>query len=210
MTNPETTIVEKSYTQTLWYTDKEIELVKNTVAKGTDNMELAYFLSLCKQHDLSPFKKEIRCYKDNRWNLLTMVGRDGMLKKAQSSWTFVSLNSIEVCKNDEFSIDIFNEKIDHKMTWKDRWDIIWAYAILKTSDWWITIQWADINVYDKKQFVWNSHKAEMIKKVAEMLCLKKKFIFSGLTIEESEWGKKEKNISSLSSKFTTNDISTTE
>jgi len=45
------------------------------------------------------------------------------------------------------------------------------------------MQWADIKTYDKNQFTWNSHKAEMIKKVAEMLVLKKKFKFSGLVCE---------------------------
>lgn len=187
----EITTNEKSnvlkYGNELGYTDQEIALVKNTVAKGTTDVELAYFLSLCKSHGLNPFQKEIRCYKDHKGNLITLVGRDWMLKKAQSSGLFLSMNSCEVCENDDFEYNMPTETIMHKFGKQERGNIIGAYAILRTNDGAVTMQWANINTYDKKQFIRNSHKAEMIKKIAESMALKKKFLFSGLVIEESEW-----------------------
>ena len=175
--------------KSLWagYSWPEIAIIKKTVAKGTTDEELWYFLALSKAHWLNPFKKEIRCYKDNKGNLITMVWRDWMLSKAQSSWEYKSLNSSEVREKDTFTIDIPNQKVEHTFGVTDRWPIVWAYAILETKDGWKTITWAELKEYDKNQFIWSSHKSDMIKKVAEVKALKKRFIFAWLVGEETEW-----------------------
>jgi len=43
-----------------------------------------------------------------------------MLAKAQKNPLFLSLNSIEVCTNDEFEFDLPNETVRHTMVGKDR------------------------------------------------------------------------------------------
>jgi phage recombination protein Bet len=163
---------------------EEVAIIKNTVAKGTTDTELAYFLNVARSVELSPFNKEIWCYKDNKGNVLVFAGRDGFLKRAQQSHVWNGMTSFEVCANDFFEMNIATATVTHKPAFKDRGAIIGAYAIVKPKGCeYATVEWADIAVYDKKQFTWNTHKAEMIKKVAEIHALKKAF---GITVIQSE------------------------
>lgn len=165
------------------YSSEEVAIIKQTVAKNTTDAELAYFLSVSKSAGLNPFNKEVWCYKDNKGNLLVFTGRDGFLSKAQSNSAFNGIRSSEVCENDEFQIDIANNKIKHTFGKGERGKIIGAYAIAFRKDGEPTIEYADIKNYDKKQFTWNTHKSAMIKKVAETNALKKGFGISGVQSE---------------------------
>ena len=170
---------------------EEVQIIKNTVAKGTTNTELAYFLMTCKSMDLNPLNKEVWCYKDNKDNLLIFAGRDGFLAKAQKSPQFKGLRSSDVRSGDTFSIDIPNASIEHNISafGKSRGDIIGAYAIVYRHDGEPTIELADFATYNKayhKTFnAWKSHPEAMIKKVAEANALKKAFGISGLQVEYS-------------------------
>ena len=62
---------------------------------------------------LSPFNKEIWCYKDGRGNLVVFAGRDGFLKKAQQDTRWNGMVSAEVRENDVCEIDYFNGMVDH-------------------------------------------------------------------------------------------------
>lgn len=165
------------------YKAEEVAIVKATVAKGTTDTELAYFLNVCKTVGLNPFNKEIWCYKDHRGNVLVFTGRDGFLSKAQSNPAFNGIRSCEVCENDEFSIDIANNQIKHTFGKGERGKILGAYAIAFRKDGEPTIEYADIKDYDKKKFTWETHKSAMIKKVAETNALKKGFGISGVQSE---------------------------
>ena len=46
------------------FAPEQIALVKSTIAKGTTDTELAYFLTICKNVNLNPLLKQIWCYKD--------------------------------------------------------------------------------------------------------------------------------------------------
>ncbi len=164
---------------------EEIAIVKQTVAKGTTDTELAYFLSICSSVKLNPMMKEIWCYKDTRGNLLVFAGRDGFLKRAQESQLWNGMTSAEVYAEDFFEMDVANAKITHKPNFKERKMIIGAYAIVKPKGCELpTVEWADFKTYDKGQFVWKQFPAEMIKKVAEIHALKKAF---GIGILQSEY-----------------------
>jgi len=166
------------------YSVEEIAVVKANVAKNVSDSELAYFLNVAKTTGLSPFNREVWCYKDNRGNLLIFAGRDGFLAKAQQSPLFNGLRSSEVCEIDLFEMDIANNAIKHNPAYgKDRGKIIGAYAIIFRKDGEPTIEWADFEVYNKGRFTWETHPAEMIKKVAETHALKKAFGISGLQSE---------------------------
>ena len=166
------------------FSEEEIAIVKNTVAKNTTDTELAYFLNVCKSVELNPFLKEIWCYKDNKGHLLVFAGRDGFLKKAQESPAWNGMTSADVHENDKFEMDIPNAKVIHTTNGKDRGKIIGAYAIVKPKNCeYPTIEWADFDTYNKNQFTWSSHPADMIKKVAETHALKKAFGITGLQSE---------------------------
>lgn len=166
------------------YNPDQIALIKATVAKGTNDNELAYFLSVCKTVELNPMIKQIWCYKDNRGNLLMFAGKDGFLAIAQRDTRWNGITSAYVCEKDTFEMDIPNGKIKHSTNGKERGKIIGAYAIVRPKGCELTtIEWADIATYDKGQFVWKSHQGDMIMKVAEIHALKKAFGISGLNSE---------------------------
>ncbi len=166
------------------YTPEQILVIQNTVAKGTTTTELSLFLYTAKEHGLSALKKEIWCYKDKKKNLLMFCGRDGFLSLAQRNPIYNGLRSVEVCKNDNISIDIPNGKIDHVYSpTEDRGPIIGAYCFVFRKNGESTIEYADIKTYDKGYNTWQTHKSAMIKKVAETNALKKAFGMSGLQSE---------------------------
>lgn len=172
------------------WSESEISVIKQNVAKGTTMSELALFLNVCKSVGLNPFNREMWCYKDHKGNLLMFAGRDGMLRKAQESPAFAGMRSAEIKANDTFVIDIANNKIHHEV--KDinnRGAIIGAYAIVFRKDGEPTISMVEFSRYRKvyasgKKTVWDSHPEDMIKKVAEMKALKAAFGFGSVQIEE--------------------------
>lgn len=166
------------------FSSAEVAVIKASTAKGTTDMELAFFISTCKSMDLNPLNKEVWCYKDNKNNLLIFAGRDGFLAKAQKNPLYNGIRSSEVCENDEIELNIPLVEIHHKINPREsRGAIIGAYAIVFRKNGEPTIEWADFNVYNKGYNTWKSHPAEMIKKVAETHALKKAFGISGIQSE---------------------------
>ena len=165
-------------------TDEQVAIIKNTVAKGTTDIELAYFLQVSKSYELNPFKKEVWCYKDAQKNLIVFAGRDGHLAAAQKDPRWSGIASSEVRENDNFMMNIPGGVVSHTYGMKDRGNIMGAYAICKPRGCDIaTIEWVDFNVYNKGYATWKSDPAAMIKKVAETHTLKKAYGLSGLASE---------------------------
>jgi phage recombination protein Bet len=165
-------------------TTEQVAIIKNTVAKGATDTELAYFLQVAKSYDLSPFKKEIWFVKGFNNQLLVFAGRDGHLAAAQRDQRWSGIASSEVRENDNFEMDIPNGVVHHTHGWKERGAIVGAYAICKPKGCDIaTIEWVEMKPYDKGANTWKSDPAAMIKKVAETHCLKKAYGLSGLASE---------------------------
>lgn len=165
-------------------TSEEVAVVKATVAKGTTDTELSYFLMVARSYDLSPFKKEVWCIKNNQGQLLVFAGRDGHLAAAQKDPRWNGISSSEVRDNDTFEMDIPNGKVIHTYGMKDRGKIVGAYAICRPKGCDIaTIEWVTMEAYDKGHNTWKSDPAAMIKKVAETHALKKAYGLSGLASE---------------------------
>ena len=172
----------------LGYEPDELKIIKNSVAKGTTNLELGYFLSVAKSVDLKPLVKEIWCYKDNRGNVIIFAGRDGFRSMAMRHKNFLSLNSMEVYANDHFEVSI-NDKttettVSHKFQAINRGQLIGAYAIVKLKDGEKIVEYADLLTYRRQSPTWSSHASEMIKKVAEVHALKKLCNIRGIYAEE--------------------------
>ena len=165
-------------------TTEEVAVIKATVAKNTSDTELSFFLMTAQMTGLNPFLKEIWCYKDNKGNLLVFAGRDGFLKVAQRDPLWNGMVSSEVRENDEFHMQPTKGEIHHKFSPKDRGKIVGAYCFIRPKgEDTPTVVWVDLATYDKQQFVWKSHTADMIKKVAEIHALKKAFGISGIQSE---------------------------
>jgi hypothetical protein len=168
------------------YSREEVAVVKATVAKGTTDTELAYFLSICRSAGLNPMLKEIWCYKDSKGNLLVFAGRDGFLKKGQESPRWNGMTSMPVFENDFFEMNITDKKVDitHKPNFKDKGKLLGAYAIVSPKDCeYPTVEWAENSVYNKGYNTWKDNAPAMILKVAETHALKKAFGITGLQSE---------------------------
>jgi len=174
------------------YTPAKIELIRQTVAKGTTDLELAYFLSVAKGVNLNPLVKEIWCYKDNKNNLIMFAGRDGFRRLCLRDEGFISINSMEVREGDTFSIstEMGQTIVSHSFSPTDnerhKKTILGAYAILRSkragevSE---IVEWADMGRYNKGYNTWSTHPEEMIKKVAEVHAMKKFTNISSLYTE---------------------------
>lgn len=185
MTKEQTMAMYEKVSDLTGYKANEIAVISKQIAKGAEATELAYFLNVCKTVGLSPFNKEIWCYKDNKGNLIIFTGRDGLLANAQKRPEFNGIRSVEFCENDsELMIDIPNGKIVHQFDpRKDRGKILGAYSIIFRKDGEPTIEVADFKTYNKGYNTWKTHPAEMIKKVSEAHALKKAFGMSGVQVE---------------------------
>jgi len=171
------------------YNSSQLALIRSQVAPGITDLEFALLLQTAKLAGLNLIAKEIWCYPTQTKNgrrLLMFAGRDGFRRKAQENPNFSTVNSMEVCANDEFSMGTEDGemKIAHRQDGKNRGGVTGAYAIVKMKDGNKVVEWADITTYDKRQNTWASHQAEMIKKVAEVHALKKVANLSSIYAEE--------------------------
>lgn len=175
-------IVEMENQVSVGFDNKQVELIKNTVAKGATDDELEMFMYLATQYNLDPFKKEIWFMKyGGKTNIMT--SRDGYLKYAQLNPEFEGLMSFVVKEGDEFEIDASEYKISHKFGTK-RGKILGAWARCDRKGKRPFIAYVDFDEYNKKQNVWNSYPSAMIQKVAEVFVLKRAFGINGLVTKE--------------------------
>jgi len=179
------TVNERISNQVKAFTPEEVSILKSTVAKGTTDIELAYFLNVAKVYGLNPFTKQIWCYKDNKGNVIVFAGRDGFLAKAQMDSRWSGIASDVVRDGETFSMNVAEGKISHEKDITSKAKIIGAYARCKPKGCTIeTIEWADFDTYNKGYNVWKADPVAMIKKVAESHCLSKAYGISGLAVEE--------------------------
>ena len=80
---------------------KEINTIRNTVAKGASDSELKMFLSLASAHSLNPFQHEIWFVKIGGQNTI-ITARDGYLKIAQNNPHFRGMEADIIYSGDKF------------------------------------------------------------------------------------------------------------
>lgn len=164
------------------FSNTDIDIIKNSVAKGTTDAELKYFLAVAASTGLNPFQKEIWCYKSGN-DMLIFAGRDGFLSNAQRKQDFKGIRSAYVCEKDKFKMNIVSGHIDHEFSQADRGNIVGAYAIVKRDGMDAFISWADFKEFNKGYNAWKSNPGSMIKKVAEAHALKQAYSLSGIDSE---------------------------
>ena len=175
-------IVEINNQVSVGFDSSQVELIKNTVAKGATNDELEMFMYLANQYNLDPFKKEIWFMKFSGQTTI-MTSRDGYLKYAQLSPEFEGLISFVVREGDVFEIDASEYKVTHKFGAK-RGKILGAWSRCDREGKKPFIAYVEFDEYNKKQNVWNSYPSAMIQKVAEVFVLKRAFGINGLVTRE--------------------------
>jgi len=165
----------------LTFSKKEIQTIKNTVAKDANEDEFRMFMALAKRYGLDPFNKEIFFWKiDGKPTIMT--SRDGYLKIADRHEEYDGLVSDVVRKNDNFRRK--KDDIDHEYG-TDRGEIIGAYALVYRKDRKYPVYvFAPYDEYRASTKAWNQYPSAMILKVAESMSLKRAFTVSGLVSRE--------------------------
>lgn len=163
------------------YTHEQINTIKNTVARGANDNELQMFLHVAQTYGLDPFLKEI-FYSNKMQTIIT--SRDGYLKAAQRDPDFLGLQSMAVCENDDFEIDVSSNTVKHSFGKGDRGRVIGAWAICHRVGRNPVISYASHDEYNQNNNIWNKYKSAMCCKVAESFALKRQFGISGLVTQE--------------------------
>lgn len=169
------------------YPPQMVDTIKATVAKGASDEELVMFLSIANQYKLNPFLKEIWFTKMGD-EIAIMTSRDGYRKLAMREPTFRKCQSMAVCENDEFEMELVMGEIinlTHKFKQNDRGNVVGAYAVLKTNNHENYVSYVDFKEYDKKNNIWRKYSSAMIRKVAENDVYKRFVNINGLNDYES-------------------------
>lgn len=193
------------------YSKEQVQLIKNTVAKGATDDELKMFISIAKKYDLDPLIKEIWFIKrakkhqdkTGKWDYKRlpngeidysgaetsiMTSRDGYLKIAQRNPDFDGVIGFPVREGDIFEIDAQNYQVTHKFGAK-RGKIMGAWARVDHKRRRPVIVYVDFQeYYSANSSVWKQYPSAMIQKVAEVLALKRQFGISGLVTKEEMKG----------------------
>lgn len=180
VTNPTAPAVTVNHAA-LW-SREQIDVIKETVAKGATDAQLQMFLALAARYGLDPFAKEIWCVNMGG-GMTIMASRDGYLKAAQRDLDFKGLKSFVVRQGDHFEIDPANDTVSHKFG-AQRGAILGAWAMACHAKRPPVIVWAEFAEYNKGNQVWKTYPSAMIQKVAEVMALKRQFGINGLVTQE--------------------------
>lgn len=161
---------------------QQINVIKQTVAKGASDVELAMFLELAQRYQLDPFAREIWCVDMGGGGKTIMAGRDGYLAIANRHPAFDGLESDVVREGDTFERD--GSGVRHSYGAK-RGAILGAYALVHRTDRSRPAYFfAPFAEYNSTKSAWKSYPSAMIIKVAEAMALKRAFSISGLVTQE--------------------------
>lgn len=163
------------------YTQEQINVIKNTVAQGATDTELALFLNQCKRTGLDAMTRQIYFIKDKNGKVQTQTSVDGFRLIAERSDKYEGQTKAEWCGSDGQWVDIWLKKEPpaaarvgvYKKGFREA---LYAVALFE--------EYAQRHLYDDKYgkfksgdltFIWNKMPSLMIAKVAECLALRKAF-----------------------------------
>lgn len=170
----------------LWKDQNKLDEVKKLFAPKLTEDEFNTFVWIGKATSLNPFLREIWAVKYAGQSANIFIWRDGYRKSAQSNKEYDYHTVDAVYSNDAFEVE--NWEVKHKYSITNRWDLVWAYCIVKRkSSTKSMFNFVDITEYNTNQSVWKQKPATMIKKVAEAQWLRWTFqeLFAW-TYDESE------------------------
>jgi phage recombination protein Bet len=168
------------------FDEAQIQLMKDTVAKGATDNEFKLFMHLAQSYGLDPFLKEIWCLKYGSNQPATVfTSRDGYLKIASRDPQMDGIQSDVVYANDRLT-KLADGTVEHAYGQPDRGLIVGAYALVFRKDRsrpaYFYAPVAEYNAGNNP--TWKKYPSAMIVKVAEAMALKRAFSISGLVTQE--------------------------
>jgi recombination protein RecT len=171
------------------FTQKELEVVVNSIAKGATNEELALFIQICKQNNLNPFKNHIYFIKYGN-QMSIQVSVEGIQYLAQQREDYKGVTVQLVHENDDFEIGVDPEsqelKIEKHTIKIPRGKVAGAYAIAKREgypDKVVVIEADEVeHLRTKSGSQWKTYYNDMFKKHALKRALKLQF---GIDVDDA-------------------------
>jgi phage recombination protein Bet len=152
------------------FTPDQLDLVKNTVAKGTTNDEFRLFIEVCKYHGLNPFARQIyavvRNSQKNGRQLTIQTSIDGYRLLAERSGKYAGQIGPEWCGDDGKWVDVW---LSEKPPTAARIGVLRKDFAQPT--WGI----AKYRSYSQSSPLWDKMPDVMLAKCAESLALRKAF-----------------------------------
>ena len=165
------------------YTNEKIALIKNTVAKDANNIELQLFIEQCKRTGLDPITRQIYFMKGSDGRVQIQTSIDGFRLVAERSGAYEGQTPAMWCGEDGVWKDVWLSKelpmAARVGVWKKNFrEPLYAIALFD--------EYAQKKKDGSLTFMWNKMPALMIAKVAESLALRKAFPndLSGLYTQE--------------------------
>ncbi|UII58098.1 recombinase RecT (plasmid) [Cytobacillus spongiae] len=171
------------------FTQKELEVVVNSIAKGATNEELALFIQICKQNNLNPFKNHIYFIKYGN-QMSIQVSVEGIQYLAQQREDYKGVTVQLVHENDDFEIGVDPDtqelKIEKHTIKIPRGKVAAAYAIAKREgypDKVVVIEAEEVDhLRNKSGSQWKTYYNDMFKKHALKRALKLQF---GIDVDDA-------------------------
>lgn len=154
------------------YSQDEINLIKNTVAKDATDLELKFFMSQCQRTGLDPITRQIYFVKDKNGKVMVQTSIDGFRLIAERSKKYEGQAKQEWCGADGVWKDVWLSKMTPSAArigvWKQGFkEPLYAVALFEEY----AQRYKDGNLMN----MWKKMPALMISKVAESLALRKAF-----------------------------------
>ncbi|WP_456273601.1 RecT family recombinase [Bacillus sp. AK031] len=171
------------------FSQKELEVVVNSIAKNATNEELALFIQICKHNGLDPFKNHIYFIKYGN-QMSIQVSVEGIQYLAQQREDYRGVSTQLVHENDDFEIGIDPEtqelKIEKHSIKIPRGKVAAAYAIAKREgypDKVVVMEVDEVEHLEKKQgSQWKTYFNDMFKKHVLKRALKLQF---GIDVDDA-------------------------
>lgn len=156
-------ISEKAALVSMEFNSEQVELIKTTVAKGTNNNQLALFLYTCKRTGLDPLAKQIHC--------VVRTTKNGPVMSVQTAidgYRLIADRTRAYAGNDDPVYD--NEQTPKKAT-------VTVYKLVGgiRCPFTATARWEQYYPGDLQGFMWKKMPHLMLGKCAEALALRKAF-----------------------------------
>jgi recombination protein RecT len=182
-----------------YFSEKELEVVVNSIAKGATNEELALFIQICKQNNLNPFKNHIYFIKYGN-QMSIQVSVEGIQYLAQQREDYKGVTVQLVHENDDFEIGVDPDsqelKIEKHSIKIPRGKVAASYAIAKREgypDKVVVIEAEEVeHLKNKSGSQWKNYYNDMFKKHALKRALKLQF---GIDVDDAA-GVQEDNMDS--------------
>lgn len=173
-----------------YFSQKELDVVVNSIAKNATNEELALFIQICKHNGLDPFKNHIYFIKYGS-QMSIQVSVEGIQYLAQQREDYKGVTTQLVHENDEFEVEIDAETQELKIAKHSirfpRGKVAAAYAIARRAEYpdkVVIIESEEVeHLRNKQGSQWKTYFNDMFKKHVLKRALKLQF---GIEVDDQQ------------------------